>query len=132
MYHGFPSLSMPPLARSSQRSPALHPPIRPAHIDGLAFRMIHLSHGYYSHHTDHPQRRFEDEAISTVLGSSRNAVAKATGVNATHIGRIFRGTRTPSLELAAKIAHFLGLSLDDFYIAIREIRLNPDLARIPA
>jgi transcriptional regulator with XRE-family HTH domain len=43
------------------------------------------------------------------------AISKSVGVDASHVRHILRGTRVPSLEVAARIARKLNVSLDMFY-----------------
>jgi transcriptional regulator with XRE-family HTH domain len=42
-------------------------------------------------------------------------LAKSVGVDPSHVRHVLRGTRVPSLEVAARIAKRLGVSLDAFY-----------------
>lgn len=41
-------------------------------------------------------------------------VARGTGVSVAHVSRIFSGLRTPSLDVAEKIAKYLGVGLSEF------------------
>ena len=43
---------------------------------------------------------------------SRTAMARAVKVDLAHISRIFSGRRSPSLDLARRIADYMGVSLD--------------------
>ena len=47
--------------------------------------------------------------------TTRAALAEQVGVHASHVRHVLRGTRVPSLEVAARIAKKLGVSLDAFY-----------------
>ena len=47
--------------------------------------------------------------------TTRAALAEQVGVDPSHMRHVLRGTRTPSLEVAARIAKKLGVSLDAFY-----------------
>ncbi len=47
--------------------------------------------------------------------TTRAALAQGLGVDASHVRHVLRGTRVPSLEVAARIAKKLGVSLDAFY-----------------
>lgn len=58
-------------------------------------------------------------SLSKVEGKAESAnkaaIARKIGVEKSHVRHILRGTRVPSLEVAAAIARELGVSLDDFY-----------------
>lgn len=43
------------------------------------------------------------------------SIARKSGISMAHISKIFGGTRTPSLRLAARIAVAKGVSLDELY-----------------
>ncbi len=47
--------------------------------------------------------------------TTSGALAKSVGVDPSHVRHILRGTRVPSLEVAARIAKKLNVSLDVFY-----------------
>lgn len=47
--------------------------------------------------------------------TTSQVLARSAGVDASHVRHILRGTRVPSLEVAARIAKRLGVSLDAFY-----------------
>ena len=47
--------------------------------------------------------------------TTRSALAKGLGVDPSHVRHVLRGTRVPSLEVAARIAKKLGVSLVAFY-----------------
>ena len=54
--------------------------------------------------------------VEQSLKDTTSAVlAKGAGVDPSHVRHILRGTRVPSLEVAARIAKKLGVSLDAFY-----------------
>lgn len=46
---------------------------------------------------------------------NRAAVARATGVDISHISRILNGYSRPSFDLAKSIADYLELSMDELY-----------------
>jgi DNA-binding XRE family transcriptional regulator len=47
-----------------------------------------------------------------ITNLSRTKLAKAVKVDLAHISRIFSGQRSPSLDLARRIADYMGVSLD--------------------
>lgn len=47
--------------------------------------------------------------------TTSKVIAKVVGVDPSHVRHVLRGTRVPSLEVAARIAKKLGVSLDAFY-----------------
>jgi transcriptional regulator with XRE-family HTH domain len=47
--------------------------------------------------------------------TTSSVLAKSAGVDPSHVRHILRGTRVPSLEVAARIAKKLNVSLDAFY-----------------
>ena len=57
-------------------------------------------------------------------GRSYTSIACAVGAGLPHISLIFRGKRTPALELAGKIAEHLGVSLDALW-AYLQVRAEP-------
>ncbi|MEO1779918.1 MAG: helix-turn-helix transcriptional regulator, partial [Pseudomonadota bacterium] len=54
------------------------------------------------------------EGATTTIGMSKSALARATGVDRSTIGQLFKKdlTRLPNAQLAADIAETLGVSLD--------------------
>lgn len=42
-------------------------------------------------------------------------LGRKVGISVTHVSKIFSGDRRPSLPVAAKIAKYLGMSIDKFY-----------------
>ena len=46
---------------------------------------------------------------------NRAAVARATGVNISHISRILNGHSRPSFDLAKAMAGYLEISMDELY-----------------
>ena len=47
-----------------------------------------------------------------ITNLSRTKLARAVKVDLAHISRIFSGKRSPSLDLARRIADYMGVSLD--------------------
>jgi len=50
---------------------------------------------------------------------NRSAAARATGVDLAHISRIMNGKSNPSLQLAAKLAAHLGVTIDELVDALK-------------
>jgi putative transcriptional regulator len=46
---------------------------------------------------------------------SQVELAKKLGISASYLNRIEKGTKDPSLRLAIRIAHALGVKLDDLF-----------------
>ncbi|ANY70441.1 transcriptional regulator [Paenibacillus sp. BIHB 4019] len=57
---------------------------------------------------------------------SRNEIAKSVGITTQMLGAIERGARTPSLELAKKIADFYRKKVDDIFFAPKRNELFPE------
>ncbi len=64
-------------------------------------------------------------------GRSYTSIASAVGAGTPHISLIFRGKRTPALELAGKIAEHLGVSLDALWVYL-QVRAEPADPQIPS
>ena len=47
-------------------------------------------------------------------------MAEDTGISVSHLSRIFRGNRTPSLKMASRIADHLKCSLDNLFAHIEK------------
>ena len=52
---------------------------------------------------------------------SRTAIARALGIDLAHISRIFSKQRSPSLDLARRMATYLGVSLDKLQCVIKPV-----------
>lgn len=50
------------------------------------------------------------------LGKSQDQMARYVGISVSHWRQIETGYRTPSLDLAAKIAHMLGRTVDELFV----------------
>jgi len=50
-----------------------------------------------------------------IKDTTSESIARGVGVDSSHVRHVLRGTRVPSLEVAARIAKKLGVSLDAFY-----------------
>lgn len=53
---------------------------------------------------------------------NRSAMARALKVDLAHISRILSGKRTPSLELAMRMAQYLGVSLDELCRLLEQVK----------
>lgn len=59
---------------------------------------------------------YEDNEIS------RRAVARGTGLSRTYVSRIFSGQRNPSIDTCARLAAYLGVTIDEFYLQLKKTR----------
>lgn len=55
-------------------------------------------------------------------------VARALGISRAHVCLVFNGRRLPRLDMAARIAECLGMSLDEFYKRLRKVRAQAQAA----
>ena len=55
-------------------------------------------------------------------GATVCRTARAVGVTTAHLSRVFSGKRKPSLELASKMASYLGVGLGELYAALIEVQ----------
>ena len=53
------------------------------------------------------------KAVKDNKPMSNGDLAKAVGVDRSYVGRILRGEKVPSLEVAGRLARALGLTLDE-------------------
>jgi transcriptional regulator with XRE-family HTH domain len=55
-------------------------------------------------------------------------VARGTGLSKSHVSKIFSGNRKPGLEAVARLAAYLGITIDDVYAAMNKSneRTNDD------
>lgn len=60
---------------------------------------------------------------------TRSQIAKAAGVDITHVSKIFRGERTPSLYRARLIAAAVGLDLAAFYDMLTRIDVGQEIPK---
>jgi len=67
-------------------------------------------------------------ALRKELGWSREKLAKAIGTSGAIIGKYERNERTPSVEIARKIAQALDVSLD-YLVGNTELALNTTIIR---
>jgi len=47
-------------------------------------------------------------------------IAQRVGIHKSHMSRIMNGKGTPSLDVAARIAREMGVTLDEFYLRLNE------------
>jgi hypothetical protein len=59
-----------------------------------------------------------------VMGTDYNLsdIARGTGMSLSHICRVFKGQRTPSIRAASAIAGYIGVSVDQLYAALGRIK----------
>lgn len=57
---------------------------------------------------------------TTGICVNRSAMSRALGTDLAHISRIFSGQRKPSFKLAARIAEYMGISLDELDTLLKE------------
>ncbi|EZP77571.1 repressor protein YorfE [Parageobacillus genomosp. 1] len=50
-------------------------------------------------------------------GMTQAELARKLGISASYLNRIEKGTKTPSLRLAIRIAHVLGVPVEKLFIA---------------
>lgn len=85
------------------------------------------------HHV--PRQRFGTPEKLRALGTSTSMcqLARAVGVTVPHMSRIFNNKRTPSLTTAAKMAAYLGISIDRLYVVLSTGTVRPavDAADVP-
>ncbi len=73
-----------------------------------------LPNGHGSARPPRNNRRLKTLKPSATLGD----IARGTGLNVEHVSRIFNKKRTPRLKTAARIAEYLGVSIDRLYAAL--------------
>jgi len=66
-------------------------------------------------------RKFRDRATPGKK-ISLGEVSRRTGLSMAHVSKIFNGQRLPSLPAAALIATAKGISLDEFYMMLVDLR----------
>lgn len=65
-----------------------------------------------------PRQRHRHKRPAVFEGVGVIELAGVVGVSHAHISYIFAGKRTPSLEIAARIAKHVGCSIDELYRTI--------------
>ncbi len=60
---------------------------------------------------------------------NRSATARALNINVAHVSRILTGKRVPSFKLAAKMAYYFNISLEQLHDLLYPNAKNPQIAK---
>lgn len=53
-------------------------------------------------------------------GTSLHTISTATGISVSHLSRVFRGERKPSMDVLTSIAAYLGITIDKLVAKLAE------------